>query len=169
MNELIPTRASLTNTTDPSRKLDVHNAALLPALIAAADEKARYKFVEFFTATLSNPNPRRTYARAVYRFFAWCETRGLELESVHPVAVAGYIRALEQEVSPATVKQHLAAIRMLFDWFVVEGVVADNPAASVKGPKHNPKRGKTPVLSAADTRHLFSSIDLESIKDTAPS
>lgn len=52
---------------------------------------------------------------------------------------------------------------MLFDWFVVEGVVADNPASSVKGPKPNPKQGKTPVLTAADTRHLFESVDLGSI------
>ena len=54
---------------------------------------------------------------------------------------------------------------MLFDWFVVEGVASYNPASSVKRPKHNPKRGKTPVLTPADTRHLFNSIEGEKIKD----
>lgn len=33
MNESIPARAGLTDTTEPSRKLDVHDAALLPALV----------------------------------------------------------------------------------------------------------------------------------------
>ena len=62
---------------------------------------------------------------------------GLTLEQIHPVA--RYIRGLEQELSMASVKQHLAAIRMLFDWFVVEEVTSYNPAFSVKGPKHSPK------------------------------
>ena len=30
--------------------------------------------------------------------------------------VAAYIEELTRERSPATVKQHLAALRMLFDW-----------------------------------------------------
>ena len=42
-----------------------------------------------------------------------------------------------------TVKQHLAAIRMLFDWLVTGHVVMINPATSVRGPKHVVKRGKT--------------------------
>jgi integrase/recombinase XerD len=35
-----------------------------------------------------------------------------------------------------SVKQDLAAIRMLFDWLVTGQVVATNPAHSVRGPKH---------------------------------
>ena len=121
--------------------------------------------MEFFTAHISSDNTRKAYARATYRFLSWCDTRGLGLEQIHPVAVAGYVRGLEGELSPATVKQHLAAIRMLFDWFVVGGVTSYNPASSVKGPKHSPKRGKTPVLTPADTRRLFDSIELVTIKD----
>lgn len=143
----------------PTDNLQTTDISLLPSLVAKANEKAQYKFVAFFTATIANAITRQAYARAVYRFRAWCESRGLALEQIHPVATAGYIRQLETGLSPATVKQHLAAIRMLFDWFVVEGVVSYNPAASVKGPKHNPKRGKTPVLTPADTRHLFNSVD----------
>ena len=137
----------------------------LPLAIQTAGDKAKYKFVEFFFSTLANSNTREAYARASFRFFNWCEQQGLELAQVHPIAVAGYIRQLEQELSPASVKQHLAAIRMLFDWFVVEGVTSNNPASSVKGPKHNPKRGKTPVLTPEDTRRLFDSIELKTVKD----
>jgi site-specific recombinase XerC len=50
--------------------------------------------------------------------------------------------------SAPTVKQHLAAIRMMFDWMVIGQIVPVNPAASVRGPKHVVKRGKTPVLKA---------------------
>lgn len=133
--------------TLPTEALATADREILPALIGEAGERAQYKFVEFFTAHLSSENTRRTYARAVYRFLAGCEGRGLELAHIHPVAVAGYIRGLEGELAPASVKVHLAAIRMLFDWFVVEGVMSYNPASSVKGPKHSPKRGKTPVLT----------------------
>ena len=58
-----------------------------------------------------------------------------------------------------TVKQHLAAIRMLFDWLVTGGILASNPATSVRGPKHVIKRGKTPVLTTDQARVLIESID----------
>jgi site-specific recombinase XerD len=57
------------------------------------------------------------------------------------------------------VKQHLAAIRMLFDYLVIGQIIPMNPASSVRGPKHVVKRGKTFVLSATDTRRLLDSID----------
>jgi hypothetical protein len=68
------------------------------------------------------------------------------------------------------VKQHLAAIRMLLDWLVVGQVLAMNPAASVRGPKHVVKRGKTPVLDAEQARRLLDSIDttkLSGLRDRA--
>jgi integrase/recombinase XerC len=34
-----------------------------------------------------------------------------------------------------------------------------NPAAAVRGPAHSVKRGKTPILSVKETRHLLDSID----------
>jgi site-specific recombinase XerC len=52
----------------------------------------------------------------------------------------------------------LAAIRMLFDWLIVGQVLAINPAHAVRGPKHVVKRGKTPVLSEDQARHLLESI-----------
>ena len=43
-------------------------------------------------------------------------------------------------------KQHLAAIRVLFDFLVTGQIIPMNPASSVRGPKHVVRRGKTPVL-----------------------
>ena len=61
-------------------------------------------------------------------------------------------RRSAKDLEKPTVKQHLAAIRMLFDWLVIGQVVATNPAHSVRGPKHVVKRGKTPVLTADEAR-----------------
>src|SRR5271170_7195187 len=69
---------------------------------------------------------------------------------------------MESDGKP-TVKQHLAAIKMLFDGLVVGQVVAINPAHSVRGPKHVVKRGKTPVLTADQARELLDSIDVSTI------
>ena len=77
--------------------------------------------------------------------------------------VAVYIEELTLTHSKPTVKQHLAAIRMLFDWLVIGQVVPVNPAASVRGPKHVVKKGSTPVLSAEEARRLLRSIDITTI------
>lgn len=135
----------------------------LPPLIARESKQAQRRFVEFFTANIRNPNTRAAYARAVAGFAAWCERHGLELADIEPVHVAAYIEEHGKAVSAPTVKQHLAAIRMLFDWLVVGQVVATNPASAVRGPKHVVKRGKTPVLEPAEARQLLDSISLGTI------
>lgn len=133
----------------------------VPALIGGAGDRASRRFVEFFTANIRNPNTRTAYARAVGDFCGWCDQRGLSLERLEPVIVAAYI---EQHPGAApTVKQHLAAIRMLFDWMVLGQIVPHNPAASVRGPKHVVKRGKTLVMSSADARILLDSIDVSHV------
>lgn len=135
----------------------------VPAVIAGAGEKAGRRFIEFFTANIRNPNTRVAYARAVGGFFAWLEERGVTLERVEPVIVAAYIEEFGHTKSAPTVKQSLAAIRMLFDWMVVGQVLPMNPASSVRGPKHVVKRGKTPVLTADQARQLLDSIDTSEI------
>jgi integrase/recombinase XerD len=133
--------------------------AMLPALIADAGERAGKRFVEFFTATIRNANTRKAYARAVASFFQWCEVRGIRLDQIEPVMVAAYIEELCGTHSRPTVKQHLAGIKMLFDWLTSGGVIPHNPAASVRGPKHVVRRGTTPVLRADEARTLLDSIE----------
>ena len=62
-----------------------------------------------------------------------------------------------------TAKQHLAAIRMLFDWLVVGQVLGYNPAAAIRGPKHVVKTGKTPVLPPDEARKLLDSIPTDTV------
>jgi len=96
--------------------------------------------------------------RAIGDFFAWCEQHRLTLTGIEPVHVAAYIEAMTKARSAPTVKQHLAAIRMCFDWLISGGIMDFNPASSVRGPKHVVKQGKTPVLSADEAKQLLASI-----------
>jgi len=68
-----------------------------------------------------------------------------------------------QTNSRPTVKQRLAALRMLFDWMAVGQAMASNPAHAVRGPKHTPKKGKTPVLTPAEAGELLDAIEIESV------
>jgi site-specific recombinase XerD len=133
---------------------------ILPAVIAQAGEKAGRRFIEFFTANIRNPNTRTAYARAVSRFLEWCNERHIGLTEIEPVLVAAYVEALCGTHSRPTVKQHLAAIKMLFDWLTSGGVIPFSPAASVRGPKHVVKKGTTPVLKTGEARTLLNSIQV---------
>ena len=137
--------------------------ARVPALFAPSLSAAK-RFLEFFAAQIRNSNTRRAYFHAVLEFSAWCESQNFtELVDIEPLHVAAYIEILGQRLSKPSVKQHLAAIRMLFDWLVVGQVVATNPAAPVRGPKYTVKKGKTPVLTGDEARQLIDSIDTSTV------
>ncbi|MDE1181503.1 tyrosine-type recombinase/integrase [Paraburkholderia sp.] len=133
----------------------------VPALVAEAGERAGIRFLEFFASNVRNWNTRRAYAHAVSEFLTWCAQAGVpSITAVQPLHVAAWIELQTQTHSAPTVKQHLAAIRHLFDWLVIGHVVPHNPAASVRGPSHAAKKGKTPVLDATEARQLLDSIDV---------
>ena len=132
---------------------------MVPALITDAGEHATRRFLEFFAATIRNRNTRAAYLHGVGRFFAWCDRHQPDqLADIEPLYVAAYIEALGKDFEKPTVKQHLAAIRVLFDWLVTGHIVAVNPATSVRGPKRVVRRGKTKVLTVDEARALLNSI-----------
>lgn len=131
----------------------------IPQLFVNAGDQAAYRFIEFFAATIHNPNTRLAYFHAVCRFSNWCTLHRVELTQLNPVLIARYVQELGQSHCAPTVKQHLAAIRMLFDYLVTGHIVRFNPAAAVRGPKYVIKIGKTPVLTAQETRQLLDSIE----------
>lgn len=149
------------NLPVPARTLERAGLPILPPIIAQEGPKASWRFVEFFTANIRNKNTRTAYARAVFQFLAWCEEREVSLSEIHPTLVAAYIE--HHPGSSPSVKQHLAAIRMLFDWLVIGQVVPFNPASSVRGPKHIVKKGKTPVMRSSEARVLLDGIDTSTI------
>lgn len=138
-------------------------AGIAPLVIEAEGFGAKERFFEFFAATIRNRHTREAYMRAVYRFMDWVEQRQLSLAQIRPLVVATYIENLAQELSAPSVKQHLAAIRGLFDYLVTGHVVIFNPASSVRGPKHVVQEGKTPILEPEELRTLFESIDTNTL------
>ena len=133
------------------------------ALFSDAGEDAWRRLIEFFTANVRNINTRQAYVRAVVRFAAWCSKHKIGLHQLTPFLIAAYVEELGGLFARPTVKQHLAAIRVLCDFLVVGQIVPTNPAASVRGPKHVVKKGKTPVLSAEEVKQLLDSIETDTI------
>jgi site-specific recombinase XerC len=142
-----------------SQLLASSSSVSLPALITG--ERTQLRFLEFFAANIRNPNTRRAYARAVNEFLTWCHGVGVpDLIAVSPLHVATWIELQTQTLAAPSVKQRLAAIRHLFDWLVIGQVVPHNPAASVRGPSHTRRTGKTTVLDPDEARQLLDSIDI---------
>jgi integrase/recombinase XerD len=138
-------------------------AATVPAVFLPSS-KASERFYEFFTANIRNRNTRRAYYKAACRFSDWCEQKGLrELAGVKPMHIAAYVEGLQSELAKPSVKQHLAALRMLFDWLVVGHVLDVNPAHAVRGPKHVVRKGRTSVLDREEARALLAAIDVSSV------
>jgi site-specific recombinase XerD len=135
-----------------------------PALIVAAGPDAERAFWEYFVAAIRNRNTRRAYLRAAVDFMDFATARGTgELSKIGAVHVAAWVEDLCKTHAPATVKQRLAGVRMLFDWLVVRQMVPTNPAASVRGPRHIVRRGKTPVIAREDARRLLEGIDVSTL------
>ena len=133
----------------------------VPALYAP-DAPAAKRAFEFFAVNIRNLNTRKAYARAASDFATWCELHGIaDVRQVQPVHVAAYIEGLQ--IAAPSIKQRLAALRMLFDWLVVGQVMPTNPAGSVRGPRHSVKKGKTPVLAAEEARALLDAIDISTL------
>lgn len=140
---------------------------LLPAAIEMMGDGAKESFVDFFTARIRNANTRASYFRSVCRFMDWIENRGIGLAELRTFHVAAYVEQLGLPKAEggagyaiATVKQHLASLRMFGAFLVVRQVIPINPAADVSGPKQVVREGKTPVMDGADARALFASIDV---------
>jgi site-specific recombinase XerD len=158
-----PESSTALTIIEPRALATPNDTYIVPALFADLGDQARWRYVEFFSANIRNPHTRRAYGRACSRFFAWCEQRGLTLTLIRPHDVATYIEHLQG--SAPSVKQQLAAIRMMFDWLVVGQIVQANPASPVRGPTHVVKTGTTPVLEGAEWRKLLDSIPTVTLRD----
>src|SRR4051794_21368683 len=85
----------------------------VPALFLDTGAKGWFRYTEFFTARIRNPNTRAAYLQAARQFSDWCQARGVPFQALNPVIVAGYIEHLGTRAARPTVKQHLAALRVL--------------------------------------------------------
>ena len=138
---------------------------VLPTLVAQAGDAAAAHTLEFFTARIPNAHTREAYARAVFRFCAWCEAHGVELAAITSPVVATYLQSLLASLSVPSAKLHLSALRHWLDWLTERGVLAVNPAAAVRGPRLVVHEGKTPVLERDEARRLLDSLDSDGLRD----
>lgn len=144
--------------SEPRRDHHIHPAI---GISGAGDhrggrDKASEHFLEFFAATIRNKNTRAAYVTAVAQFCSWCEDNGLRLATIRPLHVSAHIES--KQLTAPSIKQHLAALRGLFNWLVIRQVVPDNPALFVKGPKFSRKVGITPIMEAEQVRVLLDSV-----------
>src|SRR5208337_1216716 len=108
--------------------------------------KAAKRVLEFFTGQINNDHTRRAYMNATRRFAAWCAGKNIdELARVQPFHVAAFIKDLQDELSPPTVKQHLAALRMLST-----GLLPGTSSTSIL-----PMPYAAPNMSLKKARHLY--------------
>src|SRR5262249_16417439 len=115
-----------------------------PALIEGSGPKARDRIEHFLGAAIDNDNTRRAYGRALGSFFAFLDGRA-RIQDIGPLDVRDYLEAAKANgLSTATLKQHMAAIRMLFNHLVTGAVFEHNPSLSVKAPRQKLGKGKTP-------------------------
>jgi integrase/recombinase XerD len=125
--------------------------ASVPALVGEAGKSASLR------CNIRNPNTRAAYRRTAAAFLNWCETRAglVDLRQVQPIHVAAYIEELRG--------QHLACLRMLFDWLVTGQVIPSNPAHAVRGPRYSVSKGATPVRSSEEASDLLKGMGLSTV------
>jgi len=101
----------------------------VPAIIADIGPEATSRYFEFFSVPIRNKNTRIAYYHAIGQFLDWCQCAGFrDLKDIEPIRVAAYVE--QHPGSPATIKQHMSAIRMLFSWLAEKGDIGSHKSAN---------------------------------------
>ena len=156
--------------TQADSQTETEKVVLAPVdLFEGTSESTRAKtaetFLELLGARVRNPNTRSAYRVAWRSFLAFCSARQLELESVKAYHVGAWLD--QHPGSRSTQRQHLAAVRLLFDSLMMRGgsAVEYNPAARARPPRLVRESSRTPVFEEAEIVAFLDSISLDSLKD----
>jgi site-specific recombinase XerD len=137
-------------------------ALTVPAIVAQGGTETVKRYIDFFGVPIRNLNTRAAYHRAIKQFLQWADQAGFRhLEDLDPIHVAAYIEG--HAGSRATIKQHMAAIRMLFSYLTEKGVLAMNPAREVQTPRFSRLEGKTPAPATEKVQQLLDGIDVSTV------
>ena len=112
---------------------------------------------------IRNPNTRNAYKTAWRSFFEFCSEYKLELDRVKPYHFGLWFK--RHTGSLATQRQHLAAVRLLFDHLLEKGVVDTNPAARAKPPRLERESAHTPVFEQNEIKTFLEAIKGDSLID----
>ena len=102
----------------------------VPKIIEAAGPRAEVQYMTFYLNAQFTTNTKTAYWSANYRFLDWCGSRGLELHGINSDVVLSYFH--NQRFSASALRQHLSAIRKLFDWLADGKTVIGNPTTAIK-------------------------------------
>jgi integrase len=110
---------------------------------------------------VSNSNTRKAYKAAWRSFFAFCSEYKLELDRATPYHVEMWLK--RHTGSVATQRQHLAAVRLLFDHLLEKGVVDINPAARAKAARLERESAHTTIFEQNEIKAFLEAINLDSL------
>lgn len=130
---------------------------------AAKREKVKETLLNIIEGRIQNTNTRSAYRTAWRGFFNFCSEYRLELDKVKPFHMGMYLK--RHLGSIATQRQHLSAIRLLFNELLEQGVVEVNPAAKAKSPRLQRESSHTPVFEEKEIKAFMGAIKPESLMD----
>jgi integrase/recombinase XerD len=112
--------------------------AEVPVVVQNAGEDACITYASVLRS-LNTHNTRSAYERAYRSFFHFCENAGVELREADAAALLAYLAIVSERDSMPTARQHLIALRKLFDHLQAAGVTARNPALDLRLPRSAPR------------------------------
>ena len=113
----------------PPKSSSPRDESFTPRRCSRQRPRPRSASSSFSPPQINNGHTRKAYLNATRRFAEWCDAHSSrQLADVQPFHVAAFVKDLQGEFSPPTVKQSLAALRMLFDWLVAGHILDVNPA-----------------------------------------
>src|SRR5271165_1533690 len=129
---------------------------LVPGSSESKRQKTAETLLNILEGRIRNKNTRSAYKAAWRSFFEFCTAYKLELERVKPYHFGLWLK--RHPGSIATQRQHLAAVRLLFDHLLEKGVVELNPAARAKPPRLEREASHTPVFEEDEIKAFLSAI-----------
>ena len=128
----------------------------------AKREKVKETLLNIIEGRIQNPNTRSAYRTAWRGFFNFCSEYKLDLERVKPYHFGLFLK--RHPGSVATQRQHLAAVRVLFDHLLEQGLVDLNPAARAKPPRLERENSHTPAFECEEITAFLGAIKLDSLR-----
>jgi integrase/recombinase XerD len=96
-------------------------------------------------------NTLDAYRRDLLDFELFLETRGVDIAATRPAEISAYLKQLtDAGLAPASRARKLSAIRQLFKFLTLEGVVAEDPAIDLSLPKQGRRLPGTLAVGEVD-------------------
>jgi integrase/recombinase XerD len=141
--------------------------ATVTDLIQICPDQKRQKtadaLLNILEGKIANSNTRKAYKTAWREFFRFCSEYKLELDKIKPYHFGMWRN--RHTGSVATQRQHLAAIRLLFDHLVEAGVVDFNPATRVKVERLHRESSHTTVFEHDEISAFLDAVESNSLID----